>query len=84
MQRHTSLEIAHFDGWSFYGENDMENPDLQELGQLPLPTKLDRWSDHNLIETYNYTKRADLKVFIASEFWWRTEMLELANIREIP
>jgi len=55
-----------------------ENLDLQE-GPLPLPRKLDRWSDHNLIETYNYTNRADLKSFIESEFWWRTEMLLLRN-----
>lgn len=48
-----------------------------ELQQNPLPRSLDRWSDHNLIETYNFTNRADLKSFIKSEVWWRTEMLLL-------
>lgn len=60
----------------------MENLDLQELGLLPLPRSLNRWSDHNLIETYNYTKRQDLKVFITSEFWWRSEMSEFHHSRE--
>jgi hypothetical protein len=55
----------------------LENLDLQET---PLPTSLDRWNNHNLLETYNYTKRPDLKAFIASEFWWRTEMLQLSDI----
>ena len=59
----------------------LENLDLQET---PLPTSLDRWNNHNLLETYNYTKRLDLKAFIASEFWWRTEMLELRDIRVSP
>ena len=57
----------------------MENPDLQEKA---LPASLQRWNDYHLNETYNYTKRRDLKVFIANEVWWRSEMLELANIRE--
>ena len=50
-----------------------------ELQQNPLPQSLQRWSDHNLLETYNFTKREDLKSFIASEVWWRTEMLLLRN-----
>jgi hypothetical protein len=54
----------------------LENLDLQET---PLPKSLDRWNNHNLLETYNFTKRPDLKAFIASEFWWRTEMLLLRN-----
>jgi hypothetical protein len=54
----------------------LENLDLQEN---PLPTSLDRWNNHNLLETYNYTTRPDLKAFIASEFWWRSEMLLLRN-----
>jgi hypothetical protein len=54
----------------------LENLDLQET---PLPTSLDRWNNYNLLETYNYTKRPDLKSFIASEFWWRSEMLLLRN-----
>jgi hypothetical protein len=54
----------------------LENLDLQET---PLPTSLERWNNHNLLETYNYTKRPDLKAFIASEFWWRSEMLLLRN-----
>ena len=58
----------------------LENPDLQ---QNPLPRSLGRWSDHNLIETYNYTNRRDLKSFIESEFWWRTEMLLLRNGKNI-
>jgi hypothetical protein len=49
----------------------LENLDLQET---PLPKSLQRWNDYHLIETYNYTNRADLKAFIASEVWWRTEM----------
>ena len=53
----------------------LENLDLQD-GLLPLPKSLDRWSTNNLLATYEYTKRLDLKAFIASEFWWRTEMLE--------
>jgi hypothetical protein len=48
----------------------------------PLPTSLDLWNNHNLLETYNYTTRLDLKAFIASEFWWRTEMLQINHIRE--
>ena len=54
----------------------LENLDLQET---PLPKSLQRWNDYHLTETYNYTKRQDLKSFIASEFWWRTEMLLLRN-----
>jgi hypothetical protein len=54
----------------------LENLDLQEN---LLPTSLERWNNHNLLETYNYTKRPDLKAFIASEFWWRSEMLLLRN-----
>ena len=54
----------------------IENLDLQET---PLPKSLQRWSDYHLDETYSYTKRQDLKSFIASEFWWRTEMLLLRN-----
>ena len=57
----------------------LENLDLQET---PLPTSLDRWNNHNLLETYNYTKRPDLKAFIASEFWWRSEMLQISDTRE--
>lgn len=57
----------------------MENLDLQEN---LLPTSLDRLNNHNLLETYNYTKRLDLKAFIASEFWWRSEMLQLSDTRE--
>jgi len=57
----------------------LENLDLQET---PLPKSLDRWNNHNLLETYNYTKRPDLKAFIASEFWWRSEMLQISDIRE--
>ena len=45
----------------------LENLDLQE-GLLPLPKSLDRWSTYNLLATYDYTKRPDLKAFIASEF----------------
>jgi hypothetical protein len=56
----------------------LENLDLQET---PLPTSLDRWNNHNLLETYNYTNRHDLKAFIASEFWWRSEMLQLSDTR---
>ena len=56
-----------------------ENLDLQET---LLPTSLDRWNNHNLLETYNYTKRLDLKAFIASEFWWRSEMLQISDTRE--
>ncbi len=48
----------------------------------PLPTSLDLWNNHNLLETYNYTTRPDLKAFIASEFWWRTEMLQISDTRE--
>ena len=59
----------------------LENLDLQEN---LLPTSLERWNNHNLLETYNYTKRPDLKAFIASEFWWRSEMLQLSDIRESP
>ena len=47
----------------------------------PLPTSLDLWNNHNLLETYNYTKRPDLKAFIASEFWWRSEMLQISDTR---
>ena len=54
----------------------LKNLDLQET---PLPKSLQRWNDYHLVETYNYTKRQDLKSFIASEFWWRTEMLLLRN-----
>ena len=57
----------------------LENLDLQET---PLSTSLDRWNNHNLLETYNYTKRPDLKSFIASEFWWRSEMLQISHARE--
>ena len=56
----------------------MENLDLQEA----LPKSLQRWNNYNLAETYNYTKRPDLKSFIASEFWWRSEMLQLHHNRE--
>jgi hypothetical protein len=59
----------------------LENLDLQE-GLLPLPKSLDRWSTYNLLATYDYTKRPDLKAFIASEFWWRAEMLQISDIRE--
>ena len=54
----------------------LENLDLQET---PLPKSLQRWNDYHLAETYKYTKRQDLKSFIASEFWWRTEMSLLRN-----
>jgi hypothetical protein len=57
----------------------LENLDFQET---LLPTSLDRWNNHNLLETYKYTKRPDLKAFIASEFWWRTEMLQISDTRE--
>jgi hypothetical protein len=53
-----------------------ENLEMQEVA---LPKSLQRWNDYNLSETYNFTKRLDLKSFIASEFWWRTEMLLLRN-----
>jgi hypothetical protein len=56
----------------------LENEEMQEI----LPKSLERWNNHNLSETYSYTKNHDLKVFIASEFWWRTEMLQLRNTRE--
>jgi hypothetical protein len=54
----------------------LENLEMQEVA---LPKSLQRWNDYHLAETYNYTKRQDLKSFIASEFWWRTEMLLLRN-----
>lgn len=57
----------------------MENLDLQET---LLPTSLERWNNYNLLETYNYTKRLDLKAFIANEFWWRSEILQLSDTRE--
>jgi hypothetical protein len=53
----------------------IENEEMLEV----LPRSLERWNNHNLSETYNYTKNHDLKVFIESEFWWRTEMLLLRN-----
>jgi hypothetical protein len=53
----------------------LENEEVQEI----LPKSLDRWNNHNLSETYNYTKNKELKVFIESEFWWRTEMLQINN-----
>jgi hypothetical protein len=53
----------------------LENEEMQEI----LPKSLDRWNNHNLSETYNYTKNKELKVFIESEFWWRTEMLQINN-----
>ena len=55
----------------------LENLDLQEI---PLPKSLQRWNNYNLAETYKHTKRQDLKSFIASEFWWRSEMLEFHHI----
>ena len=54
----------------------LENLEMQEVA---LPKSLQRWNDYNLSETYNFTNRLDLKSFIASEFWWRTEMLLLRN-----
>ena len=54
----------------------LENLEMQEVA---LPKSLERWNDYNLSQTYNFTKRSDLKSFIASEFWWRTEMLLLRN-----
>jgi hypothetical protein len=54
----------------------LENLEMQEVA---LPKSLERWNDYNLSQTYNFTKRSDLKFFIASEFWWRTEMLLLRN-----
>jgi hypothetical protein len=53
----------------------LENEEMQEI----LPKSLNRWNNHNLSETYNYTKNKELKVFIESEFWWRTEMLQINN-----
>lgn len=53
----------------------IENEEMLEV----LPRSLERWNNHNLSETYNYTKNHDLKVFIESEFWWRNEMLLLRN-----
>ena len=54
----------------------LENLEMQEVA---LPKSLQRWNDYNLSETYNFTNRLDLKSFIASEFWWRTEMLLLRH-----
>jgi len=84
-----SLETAYItcikpinDGWSFYGERDMN--DLMELEITPLPTGLSGWNNHNLTETYYYTKRQDLKSYIASEVWWRTEIVNLQHIGKTP
>jgi phage pi2 protein 07 len=53
----------------------IEDIDSNEL----LPKTLNNWNNLNLVETYQYCKSQKIKNLIASEFWWRTEMLLLRN-----
>jgi hypothetical protein len=54
----------------------IEDIDSNEL----LPKTLNNWNDPNLVATYQYCKSQKLKTFIETEFWWRSEMLQLHNI----
>ena len=56
----------------------IEDIDSNEL----LPKTLNNWNDLNLVATYQYCKSPKLKTLIESEFWWRTEMLQINNTQK--